>query len=177
MAPSITRCFALFLGPLLGLFFLASCETAGPSSGYGSLRDDHPSLLSRRARIAAEPSADYYIGRRFWIEGTRFWGFVRKPGQQWDQARLVVMNENVKKAPDRLPEQNPSGPSHGYDHNYEYKLKGRFSGEEIYDPNSNKILPEFMLTGYELISSKPGFLFHPNEVFAKNRIPKPPVYR
>lgn len=159
-------CTALFTG----------CETTGAAS-FGTLNPNHPELQARNARIAAETPGSYYIARRYWIPGTRFWGFVREPRQTWDQAKLVILNENKKRAPDRLPETSPSGPSHGYDHNYEYIFKGHYTGERIYDPNSNQILPEFMLDSYELVSSNPGFLFHPNEVFQKNRIPKPPVYR
>jgi len=164
---------ALLLGTLVALA-LSSCQTIGTSVISGNLNPNHPELLSRRARIEAEPPGNYYIGRRYWVPGTRFWGFVREPGQHWEDAKLVVFNENQKKAPDRLPEAAESGPSHGYDHNYEYILKGEFSGERIYDPNSNQILPEFVLRDYKLVSSQPGFLFHPNEVFQKNRVPKPP---
>ena len=134
-------------------------------------------LVQRRAQIAAEPRGSYYIGRRYWLDGTRFWGFVRRPGQQWDEAQLVVMNESQKLQPDRLPEIGPPGERHGYDHNYEYKLWGRFTGGRIYDPNSNQVLPEFLLTNYELKSSHPGFLFHPLQRFEKKRVPKPPQYR
>lgn len=147
------------------------------AGSFGTLNPNHPALLSRNAQIAAETPGDYYIARRYWIPGTRFWGFIRAPRQPWDQAKLVILNENKKRAPDRLPETSPAGPSHGYDHNYEYIFKGHYSGERIYDPNSNQILPEFQLESYELVSSNPGFLFHPNEVFQKNRIPKAPVYR
>lgn len=133
-----------------------------------------PRLLERRAQIAAEAPGNYYIGRRYWLEGTNFWGFVRKPGQQWDEAKLVMLSEKVKRAPDRLPEDGPAGSRHGYDHNYEYKLYGEFSGQRVYDPNSNQILPEFVLRDYELISARPGFLFHPNQRFEPRRVPTIP---
>lgn len=174
------RRIALFLATSAGLalctVLFSGCETTS-ASAFGRMSPDHPELLARRSRIAAETPGNYFIARRYWIPGTRFWGFVRQPRQQWEDAKLVMVNENKKLAPDRLPETAPSGPSHGYDHNYEYIFKGHYSGERIYDPNSNQILPEFVLESYELVSTNPGFLFHPTEVFQKNRIPKPPVYR
>jgi hypothetical protein len=141
------------------------------------LDPNHHAVVARRAEIAAEPRGDHYIGRRYWLEGTRFWGFVRRPGQSWEEAKLVMLGEKVKRAPDRLPEAGGIGTkAHGFDHNYEYKLKGYFSGDRIYDPNSNLILPEFVLQDYELLSKNPGFLFHPQQRFEPNRVPEPPRY-
>ena len=37
----------------------------------------------------------------------------------------------------------------GSDNNYEYKLRGYFSGDKVYELVSNRILPEFVLQGYE----------------------------
>ncbi len=163
-------------------FILTGCSSTGGSSSTKTsattgqrLDPNNPLLKQRNALIAQEELGDYYIGRRFWIDGTRFWGFVRKPRQPWHEAKLVVMNETQKHTPDRISEDTLSGPKHGFDHNYEYKLYGSFSGQRIYDPNSNQVLPEFMLKDYELISSNPGFLFHPQQRFEKNRIPKPPA--
>ena len=120
----------------------------------------------RNAMIAQEPRGDYFIGRRFRIERTHFWGYLRRPGQTWVKAQLVVVSERSKEQPDRLPEE-PSDASnaYGYDHNWEYKVQGRFTGRKIYDPNSDLILPEFEATSYELINSTAGWLFKPNEKF------------
>ena len=119
---------------------------------------------ARKLQINNEPRGDYFIGRRYYIERTQFWGYIRRPGQSWDTSRLVVINENQKSAPDRLPEMPADGGNaHGYDHNREYRMWGRFTGQTIYDPNSDLFLPEFMLTNYELISPAPGWLFHPKE--------------
>jgi hypothetical protein len=64
---------------------------------------------------------------------------------------------------------------HGFDHNYEYRIYGNFStGDPIYDPNSDLILPEFILRDYELISTNPGFLFRPDERYLPSALP--PVY-
>ena len=120
----------------------------------------------RRLEIAAEPRGDYYIGRRFHIERTHFWGYVRRPGQSWHESRLVIMNERQVKQPDRYPEVPAGdGPAYGSDHNREYRLWGHFSGRRIYDPNSNLALPEFVLQRWEVKSDSPGWLFRPDERF------------
>ena len=64
-------------------------------------------------------------------------------------AQLVVLNENRKLAPDH--EQL----NVGSDNNYEYKLRGYFSGDKVYELVSDRFLPEFVLEGYELISTSP----------------------
>ena len=80
-------------------------------------------IEARRLAIQAEPAGDYYVGRRFYIERTQFWGYLRRPKQSWDDARLVIFNEKSKRSPDRLPEApSGSGPSHGFDHNREYRV-------------------------------------------------------
>lgn len=118
-----------------------------------------PTQEERATQIASEPRGNFYIGRRYHIVSTRFWGYLRKPGAPWSTAKLVVMNEAKKRNPDRLPEDGPAGQRHGYDQNYEYKIQGYYTGKTVYDPNSDQVLPEFMLTGYELIQRKPGWLF------------------
>lgn len=139
---------------------LASCQTGGLS----------PAQLQqveyRRMAIAVEPPGDYYIGRRFHIDRTHFWGYVRRPGESWDKSRLVVLSERFMKQPDRHPEM-PEGdtPAYGSDHNTEYRLWGYFSGRNVYDPNSNMILPEFVLQRHELKDTSPGWLFRPDEKF------------
>ena len=112
-----------------------------------------------------------WVGRRYFTRQTRFWGYVKREGEPWSKARLVIMNERYKHTPDRLPELAMEGRGHGFDHNYEYRLKGTFSGNKVYDPNSDKILPEFVLRDYELISETPGHLFKPNEPYSSYKLP------
>src|SRR3954451_1497297 len=131
----------------LGLFFLAGCGTTEPS-GIQQVRADSA------AKIAAEPPGDYFIGRRYFKGSVfKFWGYVRKPGQPWNTAQLVVLNEKEKLAPDREIR------SFGSDNNYEYKLYGNFSGQTVYEPASNGFYPEFVLKGYEVISRNPPPIF------------------
>ena len=139
--------FVLALETFLGLFLLTGCGTPMPS-GIEQARVD------MGAKIAAEPPGDYFIGRRYFKGSVfKFWGYVRKPGQPWNTAQLVVLNEKEKLAPDREIR------SFGSDNNYEYKLYGNFSGDKVYEPASNGIYPEFVLKGYELISTTPPPIF------------------
>ena len=175
--PSYRVVVERFVLPVLAMTLLSSC-VGGGGSGSGGARlssVDRKTFDERQTRIAVEPLRDYWIGRRWWTRGTRFWGYVRRPRQQWSEAKLVMMYEGFKHTPDRLAEEAVSGQAHGFDHNYEYRMYGNFSsGDPIYDPNSDLILPEFMLRDYELISTNPGFLFRPDERYLPSALP--PVY-
>lgn len=149
-----------FLLPLLAVM-LSSCESPNIAA----------QLEARRAAIAAEPPGDYYIGRRFHIDRTHFWGYVRRPRESWNTSKLVIMNEKMKATPDRLPESpEGGGNAFGFDHNHEYRLKGYYSGRRIYDPNSDLKLVEFVLQDWQPINSSPGWLFKPNEKFNGNQL-------
>ena len=126
--------------------FLASCQTPLPE-GIQSAR------IAMNDEIRNEPPGDYFIGRRYYKQDYKFWGYIRSPGQPWSTAKLVMLNEQTKLAPDREIGKL------GSDNNYEYKLNGNFSGETVYEPASNGIYPEFVLTGYELRSVSPSPIF------------------
>jgi hypothetical protein len=123
---------------------LTACETTGSTSSSTS-----SARAAMAAAIAAEPPGDYYIGRRYYKQDYKFWGFIRSPRQSWSTAKLVMLNEQETLAPDRA--QNKIGS----DNNYEYKLYGHFSAEPVYEPASNGIYPEFILKRYELLSLAP----------------------
>jgi len=145
-------------------FMLQSCSTASGGSGaYGSPNMGGPRVEVRAAEIASEPTGNFYYGRRYFVKKTRFWGYLRKPRQSADTAKLVIFNESKKRNPDRLPETGPPGERYGFDQNYEYKIYGYYTGDKVYEVNSNQILPEFMLTGYELVNRNPGWLFSPRD--------------
>lgn len=135
---------------------LSSCAT---TSGPG----EAPSGTSRTVMldaIAKEPKGAYYVGRRYYKVDYKFWGYIRESGKPWSTAKMVMMNENSKLAPDR--EQGALGT----DNNYEYKLFGSFTGDSVYEPASNHEYPEFKLKGYELLSTSPAPIYH--EVGATN---------
>ena len=153
----------------LCLPFLPSCETTG-SGG--------PAVAARNQRILAEPRGDFWIGRRYFVDKTRFWGYLRRPGQLWENAQLVVMDESRIKTPDRLPEiPTDGGQAHGYDHNYEYRLTGNFNGRRVYDPNADMELPVFSPGSYQVANRTPGFLFTPNDRYNPKYIPAREVPR
>lgn len=129
-----------------------------------------PSEEQRAAAIASEATGNFFYGRRYFVEKTRFWGYLREPRQSWSQARLVMMNESKKRVPDRLSEDGPPGHRYGFDANHEYRIFGHFTGRQAYDPNSNQALPEFMLTGYQLVDREPGWLFSPKDRYSRHRI-------
>ena len=147
---------------------ITSCETTPPS--YGPANMGGPSIAVRKAQIGAEETGDFYIGRRYYVKRTWFWGYLRKPGQSWSRANLVVFNQNQTRTVDNLPQNGPPGAHHAYDHNYEYRIWGHYTGQDVYEPNSNLFLPEFKLANYELLKRTPGWLFHPNDHYNPLRL-------
>src|SRR2546423_6299147 len=137
--------FLLATNLVLAALFFAGCETV--PQGIQQAR------IEMAQNIAAEAAGDYVIGRRYYKPDYKFWGYVRKSGQPWSTAELVMLNEKEKLAPDR------ERLEFGSDNNYEYKLYGNFSGDKVYEPASNGIYPEFVLKGYELISTTPPPIF------------------
>jgi hypothetical protein len=136
-----TAGFLLSLELLLGTLLMTGCETVPDGI--------QQSKVAMSQRIALEPPGDYYIGRRYFKTYFKFWGYVRRPGQPWSTAKLVMLNEKEKLAPDRQQL------SFGSDNNYEYRLYGFFSGQTVYEPASNGFYPEFVLKRYELVSTNP----------------------
>jgi hypothetical protein len=125
--------------------FVASCQTMPTAS--------ESAKAQMAARIGAEQPGDYYIGRRYFKPDFKFWGYVRRPGEPWSKSQLVMLNEKEKLAPDR------AAWKFGSDNNYEYKLYGHFSGEKVYEPASNRLYPEFVVTRFDVISTNPPPIF------------------
>lgn len=158
--------FSLSAVAALMLCFFA-CESTG---GSGASMGSGPSESQRAVQIAAEAPGNHWVGRRYVVDRCHLWGYVRRPRQPWSSSKLVILDERVRMAPDRLPEEGPEGARFGFDQNYEYKLTGDLTGEKTYDPNSNLILPNFRLTGYELINKDPGWLFKRGERYTATRL-------
>src|SRR6478735_8917036 len=158
----------IFLGAVCAL--LTQC---GPTStGSGNLGG--PTVEERNAKIASEPTGNFFYGRRYFVEKARFWGYLREPRQSASHAKLVLMREDKKHCPDRLSENGAPGQRYGFDNNTEYRIHGYYTGQQAYDPNSNQILPEFMLTGYEVLDRQPGWLFLPDDRYNRYRITMTP---
>jgi len=131
---------------LLAVLLLSGCEA--PIVTQSS--QDRAAIT---AFLAGEAPGNYFVGRRFYKVDYKMWGWVKKPGESWKQAQLVMFNEQKKLAPDR--EKNAVGS----DNDYEYRLAGYFSGEKVYEPASDNFYPEFVLTGTSLISTNPPLIF------------------
>ncbi|MEN9468736.1 MAG: hypothetical protein RL630_469 [Verrucomicrobiota bacterium] len=125
---------------LLPLALMSSCET---------IDHEAPARAAMAAAIRAEQPGNYFVGRRMFKKDYKMWGWVRDPGQPWKSARLVMLNEQTLLAPDRVRG------TLGDDNNHEYRLEGRFTGETIYEPASDRFYPEFQLTGFKLVNSQP----------------------
>jgi hypothetical protein len=153
-------------------YLLCQCASSTTSSGgnQGPANMGGPTAEERQSQIANEPTGDFFYGRRYFVEKTRFWGYLRKPRQSAKSAKLVMFKEDRKRAPDRLSENGPSGARYSFDNNYEYRIRGYYTGEEGYDPNSNQFMPVFMLTDYELVDRNPGWLFSPSDHYNRLRV-------
>lgn len=157
---------------LLSGLCLVLCQCAGSSGGGigGAPNMGGPSAEQRSASISSEPTGDFFYGRRYYVEKTRFWGYLRKPRQSASSAKLVIFREDRKRNPDRLSESGSQGARYGFDNNYEYRIRGSYSGETGYDPNSNQFLPVFLLSGYEVVDRNPGWLFSPADHYDPFRV-------
>ena len=142
------------------VLLLAGCESP-EQSGLRAAR------LAQRQAIYSEPPGDYYIGRRYYNANYKFWGYLRRPGQPWKDAKLVMLNENQKLAPDREANQ------FGIDDNCQYRIYGKYTGDTVYEPASNRFYPEFTLTGYDLVDRNPPPIFPPGTRLPDNAISQP----
>ena len=63
----------------------------------------------------------------------------------------------------------------GKDQNVEYIVKGKYTGENAYDPSTDQVLPLFRASSYEVRDKKPGFLFLPSEEYTEEYVSLRPV--
>ncbi len=140
--------------------FVAGCQTP-QNSGILAAQ------VAQRQAILREAPGDYFIGRRYYNPNYKFWGYIRRPGEPWRSAQLVVLNEKQKLAPDREINQI------GVDDNCEYHLQGRFTGDRVYEPASNRFYPEFLLTGFELTDRNAPSIFPVGAKLPSTVIPEP----
>lgn len=168
MTFSVVRRLSITALAIFSLILLQSCVFTQSSGANMGMTDISPQM--RSMQIASEPTGDFYYGRRYYIEKTRFWGYVRKPRQPWSRAKLVIMNESSMLQPDRLPEAGPVMARYGYDQNFEYRIWGHFTGRKIYEPASNLFLSEFKATDYREISNDGGWLFTPQDHYDRTKI-------
>jgi hypothetical protein len=93
-------------------------------------------------------------GDTYWIahrlidpQGGQGWGWVKKKGDDWDDARWIALQETpgLAVAPHRKLIKADA------DLNWEYKFWGRFALYKAYDPRLDEQLPVFVLQGYEVV--------------------------
>lgn len=160
------RLLIRMLALLAGCLALTQCGVS--SGGPGNMGG--PTVEERNASIAAESTGEFFYGRRYFVEKTRFWGYLRKPREPWKRAKLVIFREDRKTNPDRLPEDGPAGQRYAFDHNFEYRIWGSYTGRDVYEPNSNQFLPEFRLTQYTLVDRNPGWIFTPSDRYDRFQV-------
>ena len=161
----LVKPFFLRFPLIVAAMLLSQCVD---SMGVGSMGG--PTEEERSAQIAAEPRGDFYYGRRYFVNKTNFWGYLRKPGQHARNAKLVVMQECQKLNPDRFIGGGSGQQKLGFDQNVEYRIWGNYTGRKVYDLNSNQVLPEFLLSRYEVVDQKPGWLFRPSDRYDPTRL-------
>jgi len=159
--------FSLFSLLALLLLLLPGCKTMDNGTTWQGIQS-----VKISDSVKAEEPGDYWIGRRYYKVDYKFWGYVKRPGQPWSTAKLVMMNEQSKLAPDRAL-------GHlGSDNGYEYKLIGDFSGDTVYEPASDGKYPEFVLKNYSLRSISPVAIFRePGALDPTRRLIVKPVDR
>lgn len=154
----MSMCHRFLLSALALLMPLLFCRC-------DQLQRDCEAIAKRELQIATEPAGDYYIGRRYYIPYTRFWGYLRRPGESWRTAKLVMMDEHIARTPDRGIEPPQKGAVYGTDKNAEYIVRGHYMNKDAYDSATDRAYPIFQATSYELRDPRPGFLFKPSEKY------------
>jgi len=88
-----------------------------------------------------------WIGIRTVLDRRSGWGWIKKEGQDWNQARWCMLEEKpgVIKAPGRYTG-NPDG-----DQLMTYRLYGNFENFQGYEPDFDVFIPIFRLKGFEVI--------------------------
>jgi hypothetical protein len=92
--------------------------------------------------------SDYWIAHRLIDpDGGQGWGWVRQPGQNWNDATWIALQETlgVAVAPHRHLQKADM------DANWEFKFWGKFASYKAYDPRLDEQIPVFILEGYEVL--------------------------
>jgi hypothetical protein len=127
---------ALILLAAAALAGCASTEMPPPSSDPGP-------------RLSSLGSQPYWIGHRVYRENAMAWGWVKRAGDPWSKAQLVVIREEKAAAPHR------SLGSLAADDSHEYRLYGSIWGRKAYDPVLNRYLEVLDLERYEPLGRQP----------------------
>ncbi|NDA09491.1 MAG: hypothetical protein EBZ07_01415 [Verrucomicrobia bacterium] len=91
-----------------------------------------------------ETEGPYLIGQRTLVDDYCGWGWVRKEGESWNQARWVAIEYNPKACP----------PPHSFlprpqdDKDYLYKLYGAFAPYRAYEPQADVWVDVLQIKGF-----------------------------
>ncbi len=92
--------------------------------------------------------SDYWIAHRLIDpDGGQGWGWVRKPGQSWGDAKWIALQETLGQAV--APHRHLQKAEEDLD--WEFKFWGKFASYKAYDPRLDEQLPVFILQGYQVI--------------------------
>ena len=125
----------LLIGGAL-LLLIAGCATTSSNR----FNDDVTA-----AQLNANPP-DYWVGQRVYYTNLQVWGWVKRPEESWDDARLVLLKEDKCLAPHRS-----LGGDRMADQNVRYRFYGRYWERKGYEPVMNKLLDVFELERYEFV--------------------------
>jgi hypothetical protein len=92
--------------------------------------------------------AVYFVAHRALDDmGGQGWGWLRKSGDDWGDARWIALQEQpgLAVAPFRKLTKRDG------DADWEFKFWGGYARYKAYDPHLDELLPVFVLQGYEVI--------------------------
>ncbi|WP_174581649.1 hypothetical protein [Candidatus Methylacidithermus pantelleriae] len=137
-----------------GLFFAVA-------AGW-TFAETSPSSVPK-ATAVSPLQGEEFIGHRFCEKDGYGWGWVKRPGQSWDQAVWVALFEQ----PGRLVAPHRKLGRRDADQDWEYRMRGYFADFQVYDPRRDELLDVFVPQSIEPIGKAPPL----------NRPPGPPSRR
>jgi hypothetical protein len=91
-----------------------------------------------------ETEGSYWIGQRTLVEDYCGWGWLRKEGEGWNQARWIA----IEYEPRGCPAPHAFLPRPGDDKDYLYQLYGDFAPYRAYEPQADVWVDVFKIKGF-----------------------------
>jgi hypothetical protein len=91
-----------------------------------------------------QTEGNYLVGQRTIVEDYCGWGWARKPGESWNQARWIAIEYDSKICP--VP--HAFLPRPGDDRDYLYRLYGEFAPYRAYEPQADVWVDIFLIKGF-----------------------------
>ena len=91
-----------------------------------------------------DTSGPYWFGQRTLVEDYVGWGWLRKEGEGWNQARWIAIEYDRKVCP--VP--HAFLPRPGDDKDYLYKIYGNFAPYRAYEPQADVWVDVFQIKGF-----------------------------